>query len=117
MPAEVVLAVSLHILCRLFGNVEHFALLHELLGLFERIRERFRDGRATAIEEVFVHVTAKILSGRFGVSRNIFGAYRILGRIAVSQLNARVLRTEIGRVVAAPTTTAGRYKNVAGERR
>ena len=66
MPAEIVLAVALDILRRFLGDVEHVALLHELLRLLERIRERLGHGRAAAIEEVLVDVAAEILPGRVG---------------------------------------------------
>ena len=66
MPAEVVLAVALDIASRLLGDVEHLALLHELLRLLVRVGERFGHGRAAAVEEPLVDVPAEILPGRFG---------------------------------------------------
>ena len=38
---------------------------------------------------------------------------RVLRRVAISQLNARVLRTKIGCIVASSATAAGRDENVA----
>ena len=74
VPAEVVLAVALGVGFRLLGDVEHVALLHELLRLLVRVRERFGHGRAAAVEEAVVDVTAEILPRRVGGFGDAFRA-------------------------------------------
>ena len=88
VAAEIILAVPLEILGGFLGHVEHVALLHQLMRLLERIRERLGNCRAAAAQELFIDMAAEILPRRLGRGREILGQRRILRRVAVAQLNA-----------------------------
>src|SRR5690349_16732892 len=62
-------------------------------------------------------MATEILPRSFGSSRDSVGLHRVLRWVAVAELNAGVLRAEVGSIVAASAATAGGDENVAWKRR
>src|SRR5262245_43378422 len=115
MPAEIVFPVTLGVVLRFLGDVEHVALPHQLLRLFIGICKRFGNRGAAAIQEPLVHVAAEVLPSGVGSFGEFFGALCVLRWFSIAELNAGILRAEIGRIVSASATTAGRDHNEAGQ--